>query len=104
MTFVLNGLLVYPKAMQENLNKTKGLIFSQKTMLLLVNKGFSRKNAYDIIQKNAMKVWRTGTDFKELLLKDKNVIKHVDPRELNACFDINAYLKNVNRIFRKVGV
>jgi adenylosuccinate lyase len=104
MAFVLNGLLVYPKAMQENLNKTKGLIFSQKAMLMLVNKGFSRKNAYDIVQKNAMKVWQTGVDFKELLSKDKNVIKHVSPKELNACFDINAYLKNVNRIFKKVGV
>ena len=104
MTGVIDGILVYPKAMQENLNKTRGLIFSQKTMIFLVNKGYLRKDAYDIVQRNAMKVWETGADFKSLLIKDKDVAKRVSPKELDSIFDVKPYLKNIDKIFKKVGI
>jgi len=104
MIDVIGGLLVYPKAMQENLNKTHGLIFSQKVLILLINKGFLRKDAYDIVQRNAMKVWQTGAELKDLLMKDKAVSKNVSQKEIDSVFDTKPYLKNVDKIFKKVGI
>jgi adenylosuccinate lyase len=73
-TNIMDGLLVYPKTMEKNLNKTKGLIYSQRVMLSLIDKGLSRQEAYKMVQRNAMKSWEGGKDFLKLLEADKDVV------------------------------
>jgi len=101
---VVEGMLVYPDNMLANLIKTKGLIFSQRVLLGLMDKGLTRTRAYDLVQRNAMKCWQEGRDFKGLLLADREVARHLDPRELDKIFDLDYYLRNVNKIFKKVGL
>ncbi|MEE8185278.1 MAG: adenylosuccinate lyase [Thermodesulfobacteriota bacterium] len=102
ITSIIRDLSVYPLNMDKNLNLLKGLIFSQGVLLALINKGETRENAYKIVQKNAMKVWKGKMDFKGLLLKDKNVKKRLNRDEIEDCFDISSHLKNVDHIFKRV--
>jgi adenylosuccinate lyase len=99
---ILENLMVYPKAMSENLMRTKGLIFSEGVLMLLVQKGVSREVAYELVQRNAMKVWNEDGDFLERLLGDPEVISHVDEEELKACFDLKHCLAHVDLIFDRV--
>ncbi len=101
---VVDGLMVYPENMLANLVKTKGLIFSQRVLLELMHKGLPRTKAYDLVQRNAMKSWRQGLDFKELLLKDKEVLRYINRPELDKIFDLDYYLRNVNKILKRVGL
>ncbi len=101
---VIEGLVVYPENMLANLVKTKGLIFSQRVLLELMHKGLARIKAYDLVQKAAMKSWRQTVDFKEVLLKDREVLRYFDKKELDKIFDLDYYLRNVNKIFKKVGL
>ncbi|MDD2702579.1 MAG: adenylosuccinate lyase [Candidatus Omnitrophica bacterium] len=101
---VVEGMNVYPTAMMANLIKTKGLIFSQRVLIALMAKGLSRPEAYDLVQRCAMKTWSGGVDFRSELLMDKDVIRHIAAQELDRLFDLNYYLRNVNTIFRKVGL
>lgn len=101
---VVEGLVVYPDAMLANIVKTKGLIFSQRVLLALMNKGLARQRAYDMVQRCAMKSWRENSDFRRNLLSDKEVMRHLDSRELGGIFDLEYYLRNVNKIFRRVGL
>ncbi len=102
----LNGLLsrlvVYPENMKKNLNMLKGLIFSQQVLLKLTQKGVSREEAYSIVQKRAMEVWQGKGEFKELLLEDKDLAKHLTREEIEEIFDINYHLKHVDTIFSRV--
>lgn len=104
MIFIIKGLLVYPENMRNNLAKTKGLIFSARILVELEKRGISRKKAYDIVQRCAMKVWDKDINFKEALWMDKDFIKAVRPREIEEFFDLAYYTKYVDRIFRKVGI
>ncbi|MEW6215515.1 MAG: adenylosuccinate lyase [Nitrospirota bacterium] len=99
---IIEGLQVYPKRMKENMFKSYGLYNSQRVMLALTEKGLSREVAYDIVQKNAMKSWKEGVDFKRLLLKDKEVKKYLQAKEIGEIFDLTYYLKNVDYIFKRV--
>jgi adenylosuccinate lyase len=101
---VIEGLIVYPDNMLTNLVKTKGLIFSQRVLLELMDKGLTRTKAYDVVQRSAMKTWRQGSDFKDNLLSDKEVLRYLNKKELDKIFDLNYYLRNVNKIYRKVGL
>jgi len=101
---VISGLNVHPENMLANLVKTHGLIFSQRVLLALMDKGLSRTRAYDLVQRCAMKTWKEGTDFKANLLEDYEVIKYLDKKELNKIFDLDYYLRNVNKIFKRVGL
>ena len=101
---VIQGLNVYPVNMAANLVRTRGLIFSQRILLELMHKGLPRQKAYDLVQRCAMSSWKDGSDFKENLLEDKEVAKYLDKKALDKIFDLNYYLRNVNRIFRKVGL
>jgi len=101
---VIEGLVVYPENMLANLVKTKGLIFSQRVLLELMHKGLNRPKAYDLVQRCAMKTWQQNLDFKEMLLKDKEVLLHLGKKELDKIFDLDYYLRNVNKIFKKVGL
>jgi adenylosuccinate lyase len=101
---VIDGLNVYPDNMLANLVRTHGLIFSQRVLLELMARGLGRTRAYDIVQRCAMKSWRQGSDFKQNLLQDKQVKKALTKKDLDKIFDLDYYLRNVNKIFRKVGL
>ena len=101
---VVEDLSVYPDNMLANLVKTKGLIFSQRVLLELMHKGLARQRAYDLVQRCAMKSWREGSDFKDNLLKDKEVLQYLGQKALDKIFDLGYYLRNVNKIFRRVGL
>jgi len=101
---VISDLVVNENNISRNLNLTHGLIFSQRVLLKLVEKGLSRELAYRIVQGNAMKSWKTGQDFKELLLKDKRIAGKISPKEIENIFDFKNVFKNINSIFRKVGI
>ncbi|MBI5235052.1 MAG: adenylosuccinate lyase [Deltaproteobacteria bacterium] len=100
-TSLVKGLRVYPENMRANMDKLGGLVFSQKALLKLVEKGLSREEAYSIVQRNAMKVWQGSGDFKSLLLDDDDVMRVLTAKDVEACFDLKPYLKNVDHIFKR---
>jgi len=101
-TNLIFNLNIYPERMKENMNKTKGLIFSQKIMLELTKKDLSREEAYRIVQGISMRVWQGQTEFKELLLGDPEVGQYLTKSEIGECFDYQTYLKNIDLIFIRV--
>ena len=103
-TSVMNGLHVYPKRMRKNLEITRGLIFSQRVMLALIDKGLSRQKAYELVQRNAMKAWKEERNFLTLLKTDSEVTATLPPEELKALFDYQHYLRYVDDIFQRLGL
>jgi adenylosuccinate lyase len=101
-TGLVERLLVYPDRMLANLMMTRGVIFSQMTLLKLIEKGITRENAYAIVQRNAMKSWESGRDFKELLLEDGDVASYLKPEEADAIFKTENFLKHVGFIFSRI--
>ena len=101
---VASGLKVYPDNMLSNLAKTRGLIFSQRVLITLMNKGLARTKAYDLVQKAAMQTWQGTSNFKDNLLADKQAAKYLNAKDLDKLFDLDFYLRNVNKIFEKVGL
>ncbi|OGP82627.1 MAG: adenylosuccinate lyase [Deltaproteobacteria bacterium RBG_16_58_17] len=101
-TGLIGRLVVYPERMLANLQMTKGAIFSQMVLLKLIEKGISREEAYAIVQRNAMRSWREGIEFRELLMKDAEVISRLNPDDLTAAFQIQNFLKHVDFIFNRV--
>jgi len=104
LTPVIDGLLVYPKNMIESLTKTRGLIYSQRVLLELMNKGLTREDAYSVIQKCAMQVWQDTSDFKDVLYRDRKVRKYLKPGEIDSCFDIKYYTRHRDLIYKRVGL
>ena len=101
-TGLIDNLIVYPERMLANLHMTHGVIFSQHVLLTLIDKGITREDAYALVQKNAMKSWEQGTDFKQLLLKDKKVMSRLKQEDLENIFRVENFLKQVNFIFGRV--
>ena len=101
-TNILRKLIVYPENMKNNLNLTNGLIYSQRVLLSLTEKGVTREDAYKMVQRNAMKVWKEKKDFYNELLNDGEVMKYLSEKELKQLFDINYHLKNIDFIFDRV--
>jgi adenylosuccinate lyase len=99
---LIEKLIVYPERMLENLERTHGLLYSQRVMLALAGKGLSRERAYETVQKPAMVCWRTGKPLQSLLWKEKAVRDLLSKQEFEALFDIGYYLKNVDYIFDRV--
>jgi adenylosuccinate lyase len=99
---IIEGLIVYPERMRANLDRLGGLIHSQRVLLALTAAGVPREEAYRIVQRNAMKVWKEGGDFLEALLADKDVTKALSGDQLRAQFDLGYHLKHVNTIFERV--
>ncbi|QJA05396.1 adenylosuccinate lyase [Thermosulfurimonas marina] len=100
---LLRGLVVYPERMRKNLELLRGLIFSQPLLLALTEKGLPREKAYALVQRNAMIVWQDETKtFKELVLADAEIRKHLSPEEIEGLFDLRHYLRHVDTIFRRV--
>ena len=99
---VIDKLVVYPKNMQKNLDRLGGLVHSQRVLIALTKAGVSREDAYRIVQESAMKVWRDGEDFLELLKADPRVRKALKPKEIEANFDLKHHFKHVDTIFKRV--
>ncbi len=106
MTSVVKNLQVYPENMKRNLELTRGLIFSQRVLLALIDKGLSRQQAYGIVQRNAMRIWRreTESDYRTLLSQDPDVRSHMSQEELDGLFDYSYYTKHVDEPFRRLGI
>jgi adenylosuccinate lyase len=104
MNHVLDEIVVNKKNIAKNLNLTHGLIYSQKVLLKLVEKGITREQAYLVVQENAMKSWNTGQEFKELLKNDKRITGKIIPKEIESIFDSKKVLKNINYIFKNTGL
>ncbi len=103
-TKVIKGLQVNPGKMQKNLQITRGLIFSQRVMLALIDKGLSRQKAYELVQRNAMKSWKGNKNFLKLLNNDPDVTAVLPASELEPIFDYQYYLRYVDEIFQRVGL
>ena len=103
-TDIIDNLVVHPEKMLENLKLSKGIIFSQRVLLGLIEKGLTRLEAYDIVQRSAMNSRDSGEHFKDVLLRNRRVRDFFTEEEIEGCFDIQYHLKYVDRIFRKVGV
>jgi adenylosuccinate lyase len=101
-TGLIDKLVVYPERMLANLHMTHGIIFSQMVLLALIEKGTTREDAYAVVQKNAMKSWQEGIEFKALLVQDKIVKKYLNEKELDGIFNVNNFLKNLDFIFNRV--
>ncbi len=101
-TSLIQGLVVYPQRMLENLQLTRGLVFSGQLLLALTQKGVSRETAYEWVQRNAMRVWDEKLDFKELLSNDNDIAKHMSAEDIEAAFKPETYLRNVDTIFNRV--
>lgn len=99
---VMKGLVVYPDNMMSNLNRTGGLVFSQRVLLALIEKGAVREDAYKMVQRNAMSAWRERSDFRQNLINDAEVGKYLSDEEIAACFDLEYYQKNVDLIFQRI--
>ena len=103
-TSIMKGLQVYPQRMKRNMELTKGLIFSQRVMLALIDKGLSRQKAYELVQRNAMKSWKGNKNFFGLLKADTEVTASLPPEELETLFDYQYYLRYVDEIFQRLGL
>lgn len=104
MARVLEGMTVYPERMAENLGKSFGLIYSQRVLLKLAEKGLARQKAYEAVQRNAMRAWSERKPFAVLLAEDRAVMAHLSPEELKGCFDPGWYLRHVDAIYRRLGL
>ncbi len=99
---LLDGLIVYPERMLENLNATRGLVFSGQLLLALTQAGVARVEAYEWVQRNAMKSWDEGADFRELVSSDQDIANHLSPDEIQGVFSLERYLRNVGNVFARV--
>src|SRR5690606_25761284 len=84
---IVKNLTVFPENMKRNMDKTHGVIFSQRVLLKLIDKGMAREAAYDIVQPKAMEAWETETHFKQLVEQDKQIIQTLTQEEIDDCFD-----------------
>ncbi len=102
VTDLMKHLVVYPDRMRQNLELTGGLIYSQRLLLTLVEKGAQRKESYEAVQRNAMASWRGGSALQELVLKDPFISQHLTKSEIAACFNPTHYLRHLDQIYRRV--
>jgi adenylosuccinate lyase len=102
MTSLVDGLVVYPDRMLENLNATRGSIFSGQLLLALTKTGVSREAAYELVQRNAMKAWDEGGDLKTLVSADSEITGHLTPEQIAGVFSLDTYLRNVDKVFARV--
>ncbi|MBC8273814.1 MAG: adenylosuccinate lyase [Chloroflexi bacterium] len=103
-TSVMKGLKVYPENMRRNLELTQGLVFSQRVLIALIDKGLSRQKAYELVQRNAMKAWKQKASFLDLLMADTEVMAHLSEEELKPLFDYNYFIKHVDKVFQRLGL
>src|SRR5436853_904467 len=102
MASLIDGLVVYPERMLENLKMTRGLVFSGQLLLALTQEGVSREAAYEWVQRNALKAWDDGQDLNSLVSVDKEIREHLSQEEIDRVFSLDTYLRNVDQIFARV--
>lgn len=102
VTDLVKHLIVYPDRMKRNLELTGGLVYSQRLLLALIEKGAQRKESYEAVQRNAMTAWKGGVGFQELVSRDPFIITHLTAKEIAACFDPTYYLRHLDQVFRRV--
>jgi adenylosuccinate lyase len=103
-TRIMKGLQIFPKQMKRNIELTKGLIFSQRVMLALIDKGLTRQTAYELVQRNSTKAWQGNKNFLNLLKADPDIAAKLTTEELESLFDVNYYLRYVDDIFQRLGL
>lgn len=101
---LIDRLLVYPEKMKSNMEKTRGLYFSQAVLLALTRKGLTREESYRIVQEIAMACWKSGEDFKDAVERDARVTDRLSKSEIQDLFDLRVHLRNVDHIFERVGL
>lgn len=101
---IVKNLTVFPENMKRNIDRTHGVIFSQRVLLSLIDQGMSREEAYDLVQPNAMKAWETETHFRSLIEQETRITEVLSEQQIADCFDYTYHLKNVDRIFERVGL
>jgi adenylosuccinate lyase len=101
-TELVQNLVIYPDRMLANLNMTKGVIFSQMVLLKLIERGMSREDAYGVVQRNAIRSWDEGTDFRRLLLEDNEVMSFMNAKDIEDTFRIENFLRHIDSIFKRV--
>ena len=101
-TSIVGGMVVYPERMRENLGRSRGVVFSGTVLLELAKKGVSREQAYDWVQRNAMRSFAEQADFKTLLLADAEVTGRLSPAEIERAFDLDEQFRYVDDIFQRV--
>ena len=101
-TRIVSGMVVYPERMRENLERSRGVVFSGTVLLELAQRGVSREQAYEWVQRNAMRAFHEQRDFKALLLADPDVARVLGPAEIEHAFDLNAQLRHVDHVFERV--
>lgn len=101
---IVKNLTVFPENMKRNMERTHGLIYSQRVLLALINKGLVREEAYDTVQKRAMEAWDKQVSFRSLVEADEKITAKLSPEEIADCFDYNYHLKNVDTIFARLGL
>ncbi len=99
---IMDKLIIYPEAMRRNLGLFGGLVHSQRVLLALTQAGMDREDAYQVVQRNAMRAWQDNLDFQGLLEADPNVTKKLKPAEIAACFDLAYHTRRVDEIFKRV--
>ncbi len=104
LTQIIDQLQVYPENMRRNLELTKGVIFSQPLLLLLAEKGLTREEAYRLVQKRAHSAWQLGQSFKEAVEQDSELRRYLSKEDIDRAFDLNHNLRNVEAIFRRIGL
>jgi len=102
LTNLIKNLIVYPENMAANMKRTHGLIFSERIMLELMRKGLNREDAYGLVQRNAMRVWEQGGDFKKTILKDQDIRNILTPQVIEDAFEVGHHLNHVDTIFARV--
>src|SRR5882672_10825814 len=102
MAALVEGLVVYPERMLENLSATRGSIFSGQLLLALTQAGVSREQAYEWVQRNAMKAWDQGGELQTLVAADQDISAHLSPDQIDQTFSLNTYLRNVGAVFARV--
>ena len=103
-TSVMKGLQVYPENMRRNLELTQGLVFSQRVLIALIDKGLSRQRAYELVQRNAMKAWEQKNTFLDLLKADTEVTAQLSESELGSLFDYGYFVRHVDKVFQRLGL
>jgi adenylosuccinate lyase len=101
---IIKNLTVFPENMKRNMDRTFGLIYSQRVLLKLIDKGLSREEAYDTVQPRAMQAWEEQRSFRELIEADEKVKSLLSPEEIDDCFNYNWHLKHVDTIFERLGL
>ncbi len=104
LTGVIGGLRIYPKRMVENLESSRGLVFSQRVLLALIERGMSREAAYDVVQRNAMRSWDECEDFRDLIRGEPEAADRLSAAELDELFDYAYFVRYVDHVYRRVGL